>query len=235
MNEVYPNPASATTAAGRRGRRAGSGPQPRSPEKARRGSTHSATGRASSLEPRSATRPAAGRSRTALHPAVGCGRLLRPARRTGGGGNGSGRGAVDEQCVDGLRFLYAGPLFDAVSVEKSGFRGMRMLIASELITRQLRTTFRHPIGNRSFIPFRRLNHSQYPGRISEGYHDVLWMFSPDEAEWRDRKRLMSSRLRWSGNDPEEFVQAAATQLVFSECQAILTTLQGRRRRRRSVS
>jgi hypothetical protein len=128
-------------------------------------------------------------------------------------------------------FLYAAPFFDAISVEKSGFRGMRMLIDSELVTRQVSTTFRHPIGERSFIPLKRLNHSQYPGRITSAYHDVLWMFSPDQAVWGDRKRLMSCRLRWSGNEPEEFIQAAATQLVFSECQAILTTLHERRPRR----
>lgn len=133
-------------------------------------------------------------------------------------------------------YLYAPPFFDAMSVEKSGFRGMRLLIDSELVTRTVSSAFRVAVGERSFIPLRRLNHSQYPGRIADKHHDVLWMHSSIPAEWEARRRLMSNRLRWSGKDAEEFVQAAATQLVFSECNAIAAALAARSsgRRRRCV-
>jgi hypothetical protein len=121
---------------------------------------------------------------------------------------------------------YSPPLLTAISVEKSGFKGMRLLVDGALITKPIRAAWKIPIGKRTFIPFRRLRHSVYPA-MGDRFEDFLWMASGDNEEWDDRKIVMAKRLRLAGNDPEEFAQAAATQVVFHECDAILQSLRKR--------
>lgn len=119
---------------------------------------------------------------------------------------------------------YSSPLLDAISVERSGFKGMRILVADPLITEPLRTAARIPIGGRYLIPLKRLDHSDY--RV-QGFQDWLWMLVPDEEAWSRTLRQMAARLRWAAKDSDEFVQAAATQVVFHECEAIRRSLRVR--------
>jgi hypothetical protein len=126
------------------------------------------------------------------------------------------------------RFEYNPDLLDAIAVEKSGFKGMRLLLHAKLVTPELCDAFRIEVGKRVLMPFRKLDNSIYPGRLGDDYQDFLWMADADEAEWEANRLLMASRLRWSSRNQEEFVHAAATQVVFHECTAILSSLQYRR-------
>ena len=123
------------------------------------------------------------------------------------------------------RFEYDPDLLDAIAVEKSGFKGMRLLVQSKLVTPELCDAFRIEVGKRALMPFRMLDNSIYPGRLGADYQDFLWMATADETEWETNKLLMASRLRWSSRNQEEFVHAAATQVVFHECAAIVSSLQ----------
>jgi hypothetical protein len=124
-------------------------------------------------------------------------------------------------------------LLDAIAVEKSGFKGMRIVVEEKLLTQAVRERFRVRAGNRELVPFKSLTNSVYPRRIAHVYEDFLWMARTEEAEWRRLKRSMSDRLRWSAQDSEEFLQAASTQVVFNETVAIFRSLESPRKRRRA--
>lgn len=125
---------------------------------------------------------------------------------------------------------YAGALLDAIAIEKSGVKGMRLLISDELVTPAVREQFRISVGSRFLIPFRRLSYSAYPTTIAATFQDVLWMLSPEQAVWEGRRQMMASRLRWSARDNEEAVQAAATQVLFHEAERIVGSLEVRESR-----
>lgn len=123
--------------------------------------------------------------------------------------------------------VYQPALLDAIAVEKAGFKGMRLLISTELVNDALRNDhcFDLENGQRLHV-FKRTTHSGYPGRLDAGYDDVLWMASANLDEWKARRWAMARRLRYSSKDPDEFVQAAATQVLFHEYSAILGSLLG---------
>jgi hypothetical protein len=127
---------------------------------------------------------------------------------------------------------YVGDLLDAIAVEKSGFKGMRLLLHSSLVTPELGTKYRIAVGKRFLMPFRELDNSSYPARLVGNHQDYLWMASHEDDEWNGLQRTMASRLRWSARDSEEFLQAAATQVVFHECAAIIGSLKRGDRRDR---
>jgi len=118
-------------------------------------------------------------------------------------------------------------LLEAISVEKSGFKGMRLIIEEALVTDSVRQAFTIKVRGQAFYPFRKLTNSAYPGRIENGFQDFLWMAHQKEADWRRVKHLMAARLRWSAQSPEEFLQAASTQVVFNESVAIFRSLQAK--------
>jgi len=130
----------------------------------------------------------------------------------------------------GIRsFLYSDELLNAIAVEKSGFKGMRILVENTLVTKELQNSLCVPIGKRTFIPVRKLNDSYYPIAIEQRFQDYLWM-APDASDprtfehWERSKNVMARRLRWSAKSTEETTQAAATQVVFHEASAIIRTL-----------
>jgi hypothetical protein len=128
-----------------------------------------------------------------------------------------------------------GGLLDAIAVEKSGFKGMRIVVEERLLTPPVREGFRVQAGSRALVPFKSLTNSVYPRRIAHVYEDFLWMARTEEAEWKKLERSMSDRLRWSAQDSEEFLQAASTQVVFNETVAIFRSLESPRKRRRASS
>jgi hypothetical protein len=134
---------------------------------------------------------------------------------------------------DQLRvYTYSEPLFDAISVEKSGFKGMRLLVRDSLITPSVRADLRITHGNVYIVPIKRLCHSPYPHGQTSDIQDYLWMATLDEEEESDLNLRMARRLRSSAADGEEFLQAAATQLVFHECLAICHGMKSRIKRAR---
>lgn len=117
-------------------------------------------------------------------------------------------------------FRYSESALEAVSVEKSGFKGMRLLVKGDLIDSTVHAKMKIPFGTHTLIPFRKLSHSYYPSRVAGEFTDFLWMACQPDSEWYDLALHMTSRLRFAGRDPEELAQAAATQIVFNECAAI---------------
>ncbi len=123
--------------------------------------------------------------------------------------------------------LYSEGLLEAISVEKSGFKGMRLLVERELITSDVRAVIKQPMGHLNFIPVTKLRDSTYPKRLDDTFMDYLWMGTTDRDEFEELRSVMAVRLRLAANEPEEFIQAAATQVVFHECTAILSSLGGK--------
>lgn len=129
-----------------------------------------------------------------------------------------------------MAFRYSESALDAVSVEKSGFKGMRLLVKAELIDGTVQAAMKIPFNTHTLIPFRKLNYSYYPPRVRQEYTDYLWMASGSESEWHDLMLHMTSRLRYAAQHQEELAQAAATQIVFNECAAIRQSVISRAKR-----
>jgi hypothetical protein len=119
-----------------------------------------------------------------------------------------------------------GDLMDAIAVEKSGFKGMRLLIHPDLVDSELAARFRIAVGAAQVYALKRLTFSAYP-TCAEQYQDVLWMVTRGLAGWEEAELSMVGRLRWAAKVPDEFLQAAATQVVFHECGAIIDDLRRR--------
>ncbi len=123
--------------------------------------------------------------------------------------------------------LYDQELLDAIQVEKSGIKGMRLVVDKTLVTPEIDRKLAIHVGALNFIPIKRLHNSGYPGKVADGYLDYFWMASGNEDESTRLDRLMALRLRHAAKDAEEFAQAAATQVLFHECAAIIGSLRTR--------
>lgn len=126
----------------------------------------------------------------------------------------------DEELPRIGRTVFAPEVVHALAALRSGFRGMRLLVAVELLNDPLRGHFRIPLGRLGVIPFRAMNHTPYPPSLGRDWQDFLWM-AETSNEWLQYAMRMKQRVLWSACTPEEFQQAAATQVVFHECDAIL--------------
>lgn len=122
---------------------------------------------------------------------------------------------------------YESELLDAISIEKSGIKGMRLIVDSKLITAEMKFEHRISHGNRWLIPFRKLRHSFYPKEISETHQDFLWMARSSALDRQAMAILMSQRLRLASEDAEELAQAAATQVMFHEYAAMAESIEKR--------
>lgn len=111
-------------------------------------------------------------------------------------------------------------LLDAIAMEKSGFRGMRLLVERDLLSRSDRFELREWLGCEPLIPVRRLSYSAYPPRM-DTYEDILWMGTCNDDEIVQWRRRMGTRMRFVARDAEEMQHAAATSVVFDECAEIL--------------
>lgn len=118
-------------------------------------------------------------------------------------------------------------LLEAIQVEKSGIKGMRLLVDERLCTPETVRRFRIQVGRKNIIPLKRLRNSSYPGKVATGYVDFFWMATGDEYELQRYERLMAQKLRHSAHKSEEFLQAAATQVLFHECIAIIGSVRTR--------
>jgi hypothetical protein len=124
---------------------------------------------------------------------------------------------------------YSDALLEAIEVERSGFRGMRLMVARDLLSRPVRNAFRIEMLEKPFYPFRQLNYSAYPTAIATEYQDFLWMATDKDTLWNRRVQRMSTRMRLAARDNDEIIQAAATQVVFDECTEIIKSLGGLKR------
>jgi hypothetical protein len=115
------------------------------------------------------------------------------------------------------RFSYSLPLLHAIAAEKSGFKGMRLLVHESLVQMDDRLAKR--IGQHASRFFRRLKWSGYPAQ-ADCYQDALWMLAEMDFNPADFRTKLMLRLKWAAKDQEEFLQAAATQVVFNEAFAM---------------
>jgi len=111
----------------------------------------------------------------------------------------------------------------ALATLRSGFQGMRILVDEELLTDQLRGMFRVPLGRLGLIPFRRMNFTPYPPSLKKTMQDFLWM-AETQNEWGTYMMRMKQRTLWSAHNEAEFQDAAATQPVFCEVDAIIQSV-----------
>ena len=127
-------------------------------------------------------------------------------------------------------FTYSPAALDAISIEKSGFKGMRLLVRQDAIDQRTKDSLRIPFEAYSFIPLRKLRHSGYPSATDGDLIDFLWMACQEDREWHQMALHMTSRLRHSAKDSDEFAQAAATQVIFHECGALRQSVISRAKR-----
>jgi hypothetical protein len=113
---------------------------------------------------------------------------------------------------------YSSSLLDAIAIEKSSFKGMRILVSeSTSLTRKLRhkeASFAHLELPMTVSPFARLPDSMYPERLATDFFDFLWMASDTHGRWQRLRSIADIRLHHSAGNPEEFMHAAATKVVF---------------------
>jgi hypothetical protein len=130
---------------------------------------------------------------------------------------------ADEELA-AIRRTVAGPCLQrAMAGLRSGLAGMRILVDDRLLNDQLRGVFRVPLGRLGFIPFRRMNQTPYPQALARNFQDFLWM-ADTAPEWHTYTVRMKQRMLWTAQDAEEFAEAAATQTLFHEVDAILQSV-----------
>jgi len=131
--------------------------------------------------------------------------------------------------IKGLtKFRYADAVFAAINAEKSGFKGMRLLISAVLAADPEAGNYTEKVGGRDIPRIARLKYSGYPEDVLPfKCADVLWCLGTDAREEARLTDRMQKRLRWSKPDAEEFLQAAATQVLFHETYAMLHTARAR--------
>lgn len=145
--------------------------------------------------------------------------------------NGWRHGRPDDELTAVRRSVPSEPVQKAFTALRSGFHGMRILVDERLLSDQLRGMFRIPLGRLGVIPFRRMNFTPYPPSLSRTWQDFLWM-AENAPEWSLYTMRMKQRMLWSAGDHAEFVQCAATQVVFHECDAILQSVTRKNQTRR---
>ena len=121
------------------------------------------------------------------------------------------------------RTQFTAAAMNAMTALRTGIQGMRLLVADSILNDPLRGTFRIPLGKLGVIPFRRMNFTPYPGSVQNGFQDFLWMAETPQ-EWGNYTMRIKQRMLWSAADPEEFAHAAATQVLFHECDSILQSV-----------
>jgi hypothetical protein len=114
-------------------------------------------------------------------------------------------------------FEYSSAVLDAISCEKAGFKGMRLLVIGFGSAQRAKKHLKLAVGQRRFKPLKRIYPPGYPPGLEGRAYDFLWMASTSEQEWEKMKRIMANRLQKAAANNEEFLHAAATQLVFNHC------------------
>lgn len=106
-----------------------------------------------------------------------------------------------------------------LALEKSGFKGMRLILDSSVLPSDGRDVQRSWSG--FYRPLRiitRLKECTYPeGRP---YADVLWM-ADDQVRYGHFQGIMAKRFKESTHDPEELMQAAWTRAVFDQVASLV--------------
>lgn len=120
----------------------------------------------------------------------------------------------------GTQYLMEDDLLRVLALEKSGFRGMRLIVDTTLLpdmAREIRRSwqsFHRPLGLVT-----RLTECNYP---AAQFADVLWM-ADDETRYGHLKGIMAKRFKMSTRDPDELTQAAWTRATFDQVDTLVWT------------
>jgi len=118
---------------------------------------------------------------------------------------------------------YSPSLLEAISAEKAGFKGMRLLIGGGISYSQSHRAYKLMIEGRRITPILRLHTPAFTGRLKDAYRDILWMASSSKDTREELQQHMFNRLRWAASNEDELIHAAITQVVFNHCEAFLAS------------
>ena len=119
----------------------------------------------------------------------------------------------------GSQYLMEDDFLAALALEKSGFKGMRLIISSTLLPNRGHDHQRHWKGfKRPLGIIARLDECTYPP--GEEYADVLWM-ADDEQRFEHLRGILAKRFKRSTHDPDEFAQAAWTRATFDQVETLI--------------
>jgi len=119
----------------------------------------------------------------------------------------------------GTRYKFEEDFLRAIALEKSGFRGMRLIVDRALAQPAIEQFQAH--WDDFTRPLKRiitLEEFEYPQ--GGPYCDVLWMIG-NEEQYNTLKGIMASRFKKCTADPDEFAQAAWTRAVFDQVDSLI--------------
>jgi hypothetical protein len=119
----------------------------------------------------------------------------------------------------GTRYVTEDQFLAALALEKSGYRGMRLIVDSSLLQDHGRCHTRQWEGlRRELRIITPLKDCPYPD--GRDFADVLWMADrPDRLD--DLNGIMTKRFKRATRDPHEFVQASWTRVVFDQVNTLV--------------
>ncbi len=118
----------------------------------------------------------------------------------------------------GTEYKLEDDYLQAIALEKSGFKGMRLIIDQSLLPNSGKNEMRKWFGfKKPLFRIVRLDQCNYPG---DEFADVLWM-ADTEAKYKDLLGIMAKRYKQSTRDPDELIQAAWTRAVFDQVDTLI--------------
>jgi hypothetical protein len=124
----------------------------------------------------------------------------------------------------GTQYQMENDYLGVLALEKSGFKGMRLLVSRRVIDDrdpEYQRDWPCPDSENSLGIVTRLHECTYP---EDEYADVLWM-ADAEQHYRNLKKIMASRFKKATFDPDELVQAAWTRAVFDQVDSLIWSVQ----------
>ncbi|WP_457674019.1 hypothetical protein [Thiolapillus sp.] len=127
----------------------------------------------------------------------------------------------------GTKYVLEDDYLGVLALEKSGFRGMRLIIDKALLSCFGRSFTRRWEGFHSDIGIvTTLRECTYP---REGdFADIIWMAGATQERYDHLKGIMSSRFKGSVHDVDEFAQASWTRVVFDQVDSIIWSCKNRK-------
>jgi hypothetical protein len=119
----------------------------------------------------------------------------------------------------GTQYVSEDDYLAVLALEKSGFKGMRLIVDTGLLANGGRhltrnwSRFQHPLRIVA-----RLEDCTYPA--GPNFADILWM-ADDEGRFGHLSGIMAQRFKASAHDPEEFVQSAWTRATFDQVETLV--------------
>lgn len=120
----------------------------------------------------------------------------------------------------GTQYLIEDDYLFALGLEKSGFKGMRLIIDKKFLKDSGREYQRHWTGFKTDLRYvtRLTEPKLYPQAGS--YADILWM-TENEEQFKKLEDILEQRFRHSVADSDEFTQASWTRVIFDQVNSLV--------------